>query len=127
MAESLSEVWYFLAIAAFCALVVLILHLEEKRAIRHYQERQRHEASFTLEDWSYTDADQQRLRDLDPQIADFDCTAERFAILEIRERYESPTIKCPRCGHLLVAKEGRRGRFIGCSVWPECNYSRSIK
>jgi len=32
--------------------------------------------------------------------------------------------KCPNCGKPLVAKEGRRGKFIGCSGYPKCRYTR---
>lgn len=31
---------------------------------------------------------------------------------------------CPRCGKPLVAREGKRGRFIGCSGYPRCRYTR---
>lgn len=33
---------------------------------------------------------------------------------------------CPECGHDLVYREGRFGRFIGCSNYPECKYTRQI-
>jgi DNA topoisomerase-1 len=33
---------------------------------------------------------------------------------------------CPQCGKELVIKLGRFGRFIACSGFPECRYSRSI-
>jgi DNA topoisomerase-1 len=33
---------------------------------------------------------------------------------------------CPQCGKELVIKIGRFGRFIACSGFPECRYSRSI-
>jgi len=33
---------------------------------------------------------------------------------------------CPRCGHPLVYKYGRYGKFIGCSNFPECRYSAQI-
>lgn len=33
---------------------------------------------------------------------------------------------CPKCNaHHLVSKLGRNGRFIGCSNYPECDYTRS--
>lgn len=35
--------------------------------------------------------------------------------------------KCPECGGDLVYKDGRNGRFIGCSNFPECNYTTNIK
>ena len=34
---------------------------------------------------------------------------------------------CPECGGKLVEKNGRNGRFIGCSSFPRCRYTRSIK
>ncbi len=46
-----------------------------------------------------------------------------------------PTIKmdnvptgtsCPDCGHPLIYKWGRYGKFIGCSNFPECRYSAPI-
>ena len=34
---------------------------------------------------------------------------------------------CPECGKELVKRDGRNGSFIGCSGFPKCRYSRSIK
>lgn len=34
--------------------------------------------------------------------------------------------KCPESGHPLVAKIGRFGKFIACSGFPECKYTRPI-
>jgi restriction system protein len=33
---------------------------------------------------------------------------------------------CPRCGEKLVVRDGRYGRFIGCSGFPKCRYSRDF-
>ena len=33
---------------------------------------------------------------------------------------------CPKCGKPLCERLGRRGRFIGCSGFPECDYTRNI-
>ena len=33
---------------------------------------------------------------------------------------------CPECGHELVIKDGRFGRFIACSNFPTCKYTNSI-
>ncbi|RMG28816.1 MAG: type I DNA topoisomerase [Gammaproteobacteria bacterium] len=33
---------------------------------------------------------------------------------------------CPECGRPLQIKLGRRGRFIGCSGYPECGYTRNL-
>jgi DNA topoisomerase-1 len=34
---------------------------------------------------------------------------------------------CPKCGkHHLALRLGRRGRFIGCAGYPECDYTRNV-
>ncbi|MEP7069314.1 MAG: type I DNA topoisomerase [Usitatibacter sp.] len=34
---------------------------------------------------------------------------------------------CPKCGkHHLTNRLGRRGRFIGCAGYPECDYTRNV-
>lgn len=34
--------------------------------------------------------------------------------------------KCPLCGNQLVIKYGKYGKFIACSKWPECKFTRSL-
>ncbi len=34
---------------------------------------------------------------------------------------------CPLCSQVLVKKLGRSGRFIGCSNYPECSYTRPLE
>jgi len=33
---------------------------------------------------------------------------------------------CPLCGQQLTIRLGRRGRFVGCSAYPKCDYTRDI-
>lgn len=33
---------------------------------------------------------------------------------------------CPQCSASLVKKLGKAGRFLGCSAYPECNYTASL-
>ncbi|MEJ2207539.1 MAG: type I DNA topoisomerase [Anaerolineae bacterium] len=33
---------------------------------------------------------------------------------------------CPECGEPLLYREGRYGRFIGCSGWPKCRHTEPI-
>lgn len=33
---------------------------------------------------------------------------------------------CPKCGKPLSIRLGRRGRFIGCTTYPECDYTRTM-
>ena len=35
--------------------------------------------------------------------------------------------RCPKCGGKLVLREGRYGRFYGCSNYPKCNYTLNTK
>ena len=34
--------------------------------------------------------------------------------------------KCPKCGSQLVYRNSKFGKFIGCSNYPECDYTRTI-
>lgn len=34
--------------------------------------------------------------------------------------------KCPQCGKQLSIRLGKRGRFIGCTGFPDCDYTRSL-
>ncbi len=40
-----------------------------------------------------------------------------------QERIDAP---CPKCGGQLVIRLGRNGRFIGCSNYPNCDYTRDL-
>lgn len=35
--------------------------------------------------------------------------------------------KCPKCGKPLSIRLGKRGRFIGCTAYPDCDYTRSME
>jgi DNA topoisomerase I len=34
--------------------------------------------------------------------------------------------ECPKCSKPLSSRLGRRGRFIGCTGYPDCDYTRSV-
>ncbi|MDD5760801.1 MAG: type I DNA topoisomerase [Candidatus Pacebacteria bacterium] len=34
--------------------------------------------------------------------------------------------ECPKCGNKLIIKLGRFGKFLACSKWPECDFTKSI-
>ena len=34
--------------------------------------------------------------------------------------------KCPKCGKPLAIKHGRNGKFIGCTGFPDCDFTKSI-
>lgn len=50
--------------------------------------------------------------------------------LEVSKEDLAPVIKtkekCPKCGNNLVLKLGRYGKFLACSDWPKCSFTKSI-
>jgi DNA topoisomerase I len=34
---------------------------------------------------------------------------------------------CPKCGKTLSIRLGKRGRFVGCSGYPDCDYTRNME
>jgi DNA topoisomerase-1 len=55
-------------------------------------------------------------------------TLEKAEKIERIKMPEIPTGElCPNCGKPIVTKEGRFGKFLACSGYPECKYTKSIK
>jgi DNA topoisomerase-1 len=46
-------------------------------------------------------------------------------IPEMKMELEPIGRACPRCGHDLVTRWGRFGKFISCSAFPECRYTEA--
>lgn len=46
--------------------------------------------------------------------------------VEIKREMEPVGRDCPLCGNPLVFREGRFGRFIGCSTFPTCRHTEQI-
>ena len=40
---------------------------------------------------------------------------------------ESKNNKCPNCGGNLVIRKGKYGKFLGCSNYPKCHYTKGIR
>jgi len=40
--------------------------------------------------------------------------------------HEEMDEKCPKCNAPLSIRLGKRGRFIGCTAYPECDYARNL-
>lgn len=34
--------------------------------------------------------------------------------------------KCPKCGEALAIRLGKRGRFVGCTAYPDCDFTRDL-
>jgi DNA topoisomerase-1 len=43
-------------------------------------------------------------------------------VAKVEESKES----CPKCGNPLVLKRGRFGRFLACSTYPNCDFTKAI-
>uniref|UniRef100_A0A832MK08 DNA topoisomerase 1 n=1 Tax=Eiseniibacteriota bacterium TaxID=2212470 RepID=A0A832MK08_UNCEI len=49
-------------------------------------------------------------------------------VARLRGLVQAPTdVVCPRSGHRLVRKFGRRGAFLACPGYPECKYTRPVE
>lgn len=46
--------------------------------------------------------------------------------VEIKKEVEPVGRDCPLCGNPLIYREGRFGRFIGCSTFPTCRHTEQI-
>jgi DNA topoisomerase-1 len=56
----------------------------------------------------------QQIQSIDEQVQRKDVTTE---LLEE---------KCPKCSQPLAIRLGKRGRFIGCTAYPECDYTQDL-
>ncbi|MGZ5064182.1 MAG: type I DNA topoisomerase [Usitatibacter sp.] len=60
-------------------------------------------------------------KDFSAQIVEKESVNRKDVTQEILEEI------CPKCGkHQLTNRLGRRGRFIGCAGYPECDYTRNV-
>ena len=61
------------------------------------------------------------------------CALERRSTASAREaharrvRQARAATTCPRCGAMLVEREGPYGRFWGCTAYPGCTYTRAMR
>ena len=60
-------------------------------------------------------------KDFSAQIGEKESVSRKEVTQEVLEE------DCPKCGaHKLTIRLGRRGRFIGCPGYPECDYTRNL-
>jgi DNA topoisomerase-1 len=46
--------------------------------------------------------------------------------VRVVDNVEASKESCPQCGNPLVVKRGRFGRFLACSAYPGCNFTKAI-
>lgn len=51
---------------------------------------------------------------------------EKEKTVEKKKFEESTDKKCPKCGHPIIIKLGRFGKFYACSNFPQCKYTEPI-
>ena len=60
-------------------------------------------------------------KDFSAQVGEKESVSRKDVTQEVLEE------QCPKCNaHKLTIRLGRRGRFIGCSGYPECDYTRNL-
>ncbi|MEA3409745.1 MAG: topoisomerase DNA-binding C4 zinc finger domain-containing protein, partial [Candidatus Eisenbacteria bacterium] len=57
-----------------------------------------------------------RLNDVEDRIADL-----KESLIKETE------VRCEKCGSMMVEKWGRNGRFLACSAYPKCKFSRPVE
>ena len=51
---------------------------------------------------------------------------EKASVSRAEVTQESLDEACPKCGKPLSIRLGRRGKFVGCSGFPECDFTRNL-
>jgi DNA topoisomerase-1 len=51
---------------------------------------------------------------------------EKKALKRSEVTHEALDEACPKCGKGLTIRLGKRGRFVGCTGYPECDYTRDM-
>ena len=68
--------------------------------------------------------DESRIDWIHSVLSKYEATEEEMEGHKSRIKQHSKE-KCPWCGKLLVERNGKYGRFIGCSGFPSCRYTRN--
>lgn len=55
------------------------------------------------------------------KVQDIDANVQRKDVTQ-----EAMDEECPECSKPLATRLGKRGRFVGCTGYPECKYTRSL-
>lgn len=50
-----------------------------------------------------------------------------LTLSKIDESEPTNQLICPKCGKSLLEKNGRYGKFLGCSSFPKCDYTKSVQ
>ncbi|WP_255992150.1 type I DNA topoisomerase [Chitinolyticbacter albus] len=56
----------------------------------------------------------------------YDTVVEKQGLSRKEVTQEELDEDCPKCGNKLAIRLGKRGRFIGCTTYPECDYTRNL-
>ena len=66
---------------------------------------------------------------INSNITDYETHKKHIKYAEkVKSRKQEENIsKCPKCGGNLVLRNGKYGKFIGCSNYPKCTYTKEKK
>jgi DNA topoisomerase-1 len=51
---------------------------------------------------------------------------EKAERVKIKKKVIETDIECEKCGSMMVIREGRYGKFLACSAYPECKNTKPI-
>jgi DNA topoisomerase-1 len=52
---------------------------------------------------------------------------KKFLDIKVEKNYEKTNIPCPNCEELLLVKESRIGKFLGCPTFPKCKFTSNFE
>ncbi len=68
---------------------------------------------------------QETLRDFYSKFSQ-DLERAQVEMKDVKRSVERTNEKCPNCGEELLIRWGRYGKFVACSGYPSCNYTRPL-
>lgn len=96
-------------------------------AINHYQANKGMVISnsfYTQNAEKLAESNNIELWDRDKLINFLSKAREKEMAEEVEQKANTEHI-CPRCGNRLVLRNGKRGKFWGCSSFPQCRFTKS--
>ena len=109
--------------AIIAYLVIAAIYEAIKKAVSN--RRQRRLDEIVRQQFGEFDFAKER-QEIQSIAARFDFARVEEKLNSVSAEHESPLYRCPRCGGMLVERNGKYGKFLGCEHYPKCLYTRNM-
>ena len=113
----------YIGLAILAYLVVVWIYKAVRKAIS--KRRQRKLDEIALGQFGQLDLVKER-EDIKSIASRFGFAKEKGETESVVGRYEFRSYRCPKCGGMLIERNGKYGKFLGCICYPKCLYTRNI-